>query len=138
MDLGTEINQIKIGQIEDENVLVGVGEDGKVTIYKVNHLDEEPLRLTNGDESTWSLSIGGPYVAVGANSHLITLWDSIKKTKIYLKGHEHNVPCVEISPCNKYIISASIDKSIILWKTEDGSLLKKNKFQNDWVGFILY
>lgn len=112
-------------------MLVACGENGCVNIYKVKKLDEEPVRLSNGKESTWSLSISGPYVAVGANNYLVTLWDSIKKTKIFLEGHEHNIPCVEISPCHKYIISASIDKSIILWNT-DGKLLKRNKFQKEW------
>jgi len=50
----------------------------------------------------------------------------------FLKGHLHNIPAVDISPCGNYLVSASIDETCRLWETSTGKELKAKKISPEW------
>ncbi len=52
------------------------------------------------------------------------IWDASTGIKLFqLKGHKEDVTTAKLSPCGKYIASASRDETVRLWKTSDGSCL---------------
>lgn len=55
----------------------------------------------------------------------ISLWDTINGEKIHtLGGHDNRVNSVAFSPDGKILASGSVDKTIKLWDTENGYLLR--------------
>lgn len=44
-----------------------------------------------------------------------------------MEGHGHNIPAVDISPCGKYIASASVDSTVRLWNLRTGKLIVEGK-----------
>lgn len=131
------INQIRCGFLGDEPVLICVRDNGHVEIWFTNDLDsKDPILLDNGLVSTWSLATAcasGPrtcfsqrpspeqqfLVAVGSNSHCITLWNlSNQNEKFNIAGHDHNIPCIDFSPCGRFLASASIDGTVRVWDVQ--------------------
>ena len=51
-----------------------------------------------------------------------------------LRGHTHNIPCVDVSPDGQWIASASIDSTCRLWRTADrgGPSLQCRSFGTEW------
>ncbi|CRH04034.1 conserved Plasmodium protein, unknown function [Plasmodium relictum] len=35
--------------------------------------------------------------------------------ELVIKHHQHNIPCVKFSPDNNFLLSCSVDKSVVLW-----------------------
>jgi WD40 repeat protein len=71
------------------------------------------------DNSTWSVdgaSINPPRVAVGSNTHKVTVYNLQSGKKSTINAHQHNVPCVSFSPCGKFLATTSIDKRLKIWE----------------------
>ncbi|KAN0009008.1 hypothetical protein ACTFIU_008898 [Dictyostelium citrinum] len=124
------INQIRLGILDGEEVLVSVDEGGFVRIIFVNDFDREVIRLYNHGVSTWGIALcpSKPLIAVSANSHKITIWnlddENPQQTKFILPKHKHNIPSVDFSPCGNYLVSVSIDKNIRIWDVNKRQLLR--------------
>ncbi len=105
---------------------------GQVRMFYLKDLEREPFKYSNilnstNDNSTWSVdgaSTKPPRVAVGSNTHKVTVYDLSSGIKSTINAHQHNVPCVSFSPCGKFLASTSIDKRLKVWeevKTASGS-----------------
>ncbi|KAI9138767.1 hypothetical protein BKA69DRAFT_1117642, partial [Paraphysoderma sedebokerense] len=140
---------MKIGNLGFEEVLVAVCDDGEVIVWFTNDLNRTPLRFSN-EVSTWGATTHGPsyLLAVSANSHQITVWDlrsdlrhaesSLSTIEVsdgdnmttdplgngmhkrILQGHQHNIPCIDISDCGKWLVSTSIDSTVRIWYLPTG------------------
>ncbi|KAI9255690.1 hypothetical protein BDA99DRAFT_562204 [Phascolomyces articulosus] len=143
-DLGMDtINQLKIGRIFDEEVVVIVSDAGDIWIWRTNALDEPPMTINNDNSSTWGLAIHGDqgFIAVSANSWTITVYNIGEMTKdnpIFgkrrqcippimngiekreLTGHTDNIPCVDFNKTGQYVASCSIDQTCRLWDLKTG------------------
>lgn len=74
-----------------------------------------------------TVAIGGHFLASGSTDEIIRLYD-VKKRKEYgsLGGH-HSGDITDIQFHGKYMLSASDDHSINLWRTKDWEFLKTLK-----------
>ncbi|CAO3596935.1 unnamed protein product [Absidia cylindrospora] len=74
-----------------------------------------------------TVGIGGHYLASGSTDEIIRLYD-IKKRKEYgLLGGHHQGDITDIKFYGKYMLTASDDHSICLWRTKDWEYLKTLK-----------
>ncbi|KAI7859768.1 WD40-repeat-containing domain protein, partial [Circinella umbellata] len=143
-DLGMDtINQLKVGRIFDEEVVVTVSDAGDIWIWRTGALDEPPMTINNDNSSTWGLAIHGDQglIAVSANSWTITVYNMAELTKnnpIFgkrrrnlppvmkgiekreLSGHTDNIPCVDFNQTGQYVASCSIDQTCRLWDIKTG------------------
>lgn len=93
------------------------------------------------DNSTWSADLSStkpPFLAVGSNSHNISIFDLAGISRQTLKGHNHNIPAIKISPDGKYIASTSIDRQVIIWDAITGKILKEMPVAEEWGWCILW
>ncbi|KAI7892978.1 WD40-repeat-containing domain protein [Mucor mucedo] len=83
-----------------------------------------------------TVAIGGHFLASGSTDEIIRLYD-IKKRKEYgsLGGH-HSGDITDIQFHGKYMLSASDDHSINLWRTKDWEFLKNLKSHKGRVNSI--
>jgi len=87
-------------------------------------LDKEPIKFSNidahnDDNSTWSVdgsSYNPPRVAVGSNTHHVSVYNLQTGAKQTIRAHQHNVPCVSFSPCGRFIATTSIDRTVKVWE----------------------
>ena len=106
-------------------VLLAVTNERGVRIFYTDELHESPIKMTN-DEATWGLAAASnrPLAVVSANSFNITVYNldstSIERDKRVISGHQHNVPCISVSPDGKFIVSISIDQTIRIWHIDSG------------------
>jgi WD40 repeat protein len=130
LDTGSEINQIRVGFHDNKEILLTVGESGKVCIFQVDDLSKVQ-KHDNLGESTWSLSISNSFLSLGCNSFVISIFDK-KLEKFYLlRGHTNNVPCVDLSPCERFLASVSIDETIRIWDLEEKKEIMQDSF-DEW------
>jgi len=125
------------------------GDNGLVSI--LNSMDlKDVLKMKNSIESTWSLSSKNNIFYFGDNSHIIKgklalttllifffffffkiVFDFFKTESFKLIGHSNNIPCIDISDCNRYLISISIDKTIRIWNLKEKKEILKKEL-NEW------
>lgn len=97
---------------------------GQVRMVYLHDLYKDPFKYSNiidprADNSTWSVdgsAANPPRIAVGSNTHKVTVYDLQSGGKTTINAHQHNVPCVSFSPCGRFIASTSIDKSLKIWE----------------------
>eukprot|EP01122_Echinamoeba_exundans_P006046 TRINITY_DN1630_c0_g1_i1.p1 TRINITY_DN1630_c0_g1~~TRINITY_DN1630_c0_g1_i1.p1 ORF type:complete len:492 (+),score=55.87 TRINITY_DN1630_c0_g1_i1:346-1821(+) len=138
--LESEISQIKAMEIGDVPVLVSACDSGDVFIWSQEDLSRPPIRLRNG-ESSWSLtsSQDSPYLFVGSNEWTIHRYrldagspSEIEADKLVFKGHQHNVPCIDLSPNGKFLASVSVDETVIIWNAVTGEKLHQKLIPGGW------
>lgn len=118
------INNMKLVVCDGREFLITVDEGGSVRMLFIDDLMKDPIKLSNiypscNDNSTWSLSgapSNPPRIVVGSNAHKIRIYDLQTRQETSIDAHAHNVPCVNFSPCGKFIASTSIDKSVKIWE----------------------
>ncbi len=116
---------------EGQEFLVTVDMAGQVRMLYLKDLERDPFKYSNiitstGDNSTWSVDgslQNPPRIAVGSNTHKVTVYNLQTGNKHTINAHHHNVPCVSFSPCGRFIASTSIDKTLKVWE-ERGSANK--------------
>eukprot|EP01016_Furgasonia_blochmanni_P043001 TRINITY_DN5778_c0_g1_i11.p1 TRINITY_DN5778_c0_g1~~TRINITY_DN5778_c0_g1_i11.p1 ORF type:complete len:305 (-),score=22.36 TRINITY_DN5778_c0_g1_i11:12-926(-) len=62
---------------------------------------------------------------VGSNAFRVSYWDlnDSSLTRVTLEGHKHNIPCIQVSPCGRFLASVSIDKGLRVWDINSHKLL---------------
>eukprot|EP01132_Coremiostelium_polycephalum_P002249 gene2249-2772_t len=127
------VNQIRIGKIEDEDVLITVDEGGFVRLFFVNDIDRPPLMFFNAGVSTWGIAIcrSKPLFAVSANNFKATMWnlndEHPQQTRKTFIGHNHNIPCIDFSPDGNYLVTISIDKFVRIWDVNNQTTISMLK-----------
>eukprot|EP00940_MAST-03C_sp_MAST-3C-sp2_P000706 g706.t1 len=63
------------------------------------------------------------YVITGGGSWGAVVWERGGAGKIVgtLKGHTGDVYCLDTTPCEKYVVTGSVDCTLILWKLSNGN-----------------
>eukprot|EP00471_Norrisiella_sphaerica_P013936 CAMPEP_0184498436 /NCGR_PEP_ID=MMETSP0113_2-20130426/38993_1 /TAXON_ID=91329 /ORGANISM="Norrisiella sphaerica, Strain BC52" /LENGTH=389 /DNA_ID=CAMNT_0026885943 /DNA_START=21 /DNA_END=1187 /DNA_ORIENTATION=- len=84
----------------------------------------ECLRILEGHANvvnmiSWNSS--GTMIASAANDNSVRIWTLDGKCKMELKGHSDDVRCCKFSPCDKYVISGSWDRTVKIWRVLGGS-----------------
>jgi WD40 repeat protein len=103
-------------------------DDGKIRFFRINENKQiEKLGIIIGDDNSQRIRA----VAFGSNSNLIAsacddnkiyVWNWKQNKKLLtLEGHDSWVSCLCFSSDNKYILSGSNDKTVILWKVNFSS-----------------
>eukprot|EP00002_Diphylleia_rotans_P001279 TRINITY_DN10713_c0_g1_i2.p1 TRINITY_DN10713_c0_g1~~TRINITY_DN10713_c0_g1_i2.p1 ORF type:complete len:668 (-),score=135.37 TRINITY_DN10713_c0_g1_i2:11-2014(-) len=160
----SRINQIKTGHLGNIPVLVTVDGEGDVHVYDLRDLEKPPVKLRNHGSSTWGIALHQKTVqlAVSANSFNITVWslpreygqensDSIENEMLSLEtgfseantclieAHDHNIPCIDFSPCGRYLGSCSIDQRFRLWDLQSSppQLVKSSYRGSHWCWGLL-
>lgn len=49
-----------------------------------------------------------------------------------LRGHDHNIPSVDFSPCGQFVATASIDRTCRTWRLSDGKQIQKKSLAQLW------
>jgi len=116
-------------------------------MFYLQDIERDPFKHSNidpstNDNSTWSVdgaSVNPPRVAVGSNTHKVTVYNLQTGNKSTINAHQHNVPCVGFSPCGKFLATTSIDKRLKIWeevKSKEGKELYRCARitipSNDW------
>lgn len=52
------------------------------------------------------------------------------------KGHGHNVPCCDVSPCGSFLASVSVDASAIIWNARTGEKLSQISLPGGWYAVV--
>lgn len=112
--------------------IVTVDMAGQVRMLYLNDLERQPSKFSNlvkttQDNSTWSVDgaqVNPPRVAVGSNTHKVTVYDLSSSEKHTINAHQHNVPCVSFSPCGRFLATTSIDKTLKVWEERAGGVYK--------------
>ncbi|TPX34870.1 hypothetical protein SmJEL517_g02651 [Synchytrium microbalum] len=139
------INAIHVGSLGAMEVLVTASDRGPVRVWFTNldsDLHRTPISL-QPDESAWGIATHAEHhlVAVSTNAHTITVWnlEADKREwlgegcdKLVLRGHAHNVPNIDFSPCGRYLVSCSIDKSCKVWYLKSGDLVFSSNVTSQW------
>jgi WD40 repeat protein len=111
-----DINAIIIGKLGFEEILVVVGDQGIVLVYFTMNIERKPITLMN-DSSTWGSAVKGSFIAISDNAYKVKIWNMISnehQNEYILQGHEHNIPCVDISS-KGILVSCSIDRTCRVW-----------------------
>jgi WD40 repeat protein len=108
------INAIRKGWINGVEHLISVDEDGRICVLDLSFLT--PLNLDSVKqplvyeirESTWGCAMHDTgLVATSDNSHVIRVIDTASGAVKELRGHRHNIPCIDFVSA-KIILSCSI------------------------------
>jgi len=135
---GVELNQIRIGSLNGGTipVLSTVDDRGEIRIFFLENLDKEPISLSNANISTWGVAVNPciPMIAVSANSHNIYLWrlSNLGMEPTIFSGHQHNIPCIDFSPCGRYIASISIDCTAKVWNVHSAKCVASRTLGIEW------
>lgn len=127
----SQIHHIRAGKLSGKNVLVVAGEDGLVKMLVPQTSERQPfkiLSLNTDTESTWSMGLSTQLgvLVTGSNGHRLTcipLLDN-KSSHFTLEGHNHNIPCVDISSNGEFVASGSIDTTIRVWHIPSKRFIK--------------
>jgi len=135
-----DINQIKVGILNGTRpILISVDDVGEVRVFFVDNLDQKPVNFNNNAVSTWGCAVNtqAPMIAVSANSWSISIWNLANSSqeeyqKTTCEGHNHNIPCIDFSPCGNFIASVSIDCQIKIWEVETGTCIATKRLGTEW------
>jgi WD40 repeat protein len=103
--------------------------------------------------STWGVAMHGELrlLAVSNNNHEIRLIDLMDHAAAAasdseddaaampdvpeferLVGHAHNIPCIDVSACGQWLVSASIDGTCRMWRRASGTCIAVAKPSRLW------
>ncbi|TFK80265.1 WD40 repeat-like protein, partial [Polyporus arcularius HHB13444] len=58
--------------------------------------------------------------------------------RLVLHGHTAQINAACVSPCERYIATASHDATVRLWSARDGALLWTFRDHNNWVSHVIF
>ena len=63
----------------------------------------------------------------------VKLWDVHANGACYatLQGHTHPIYSIAFSPTGEYLVSGSIDNTVMIWSVKDGALIKKHRGEGE-------
>ncbi len=106
--------------------------DGTIIQYELAKNKERKINNTN---AVSSIAIGNDRKSVycSDNTSIIKKYDILNATAkvVEFEGHTDQVNCIVLSKDNKYLISASSDKTVKIWNTQNGKL-EKTLIGHDW------
>ena len=115
--------------------IVTASEDGTLRVWDAAGKCLSALQGHAG-RHVWSLAAnpaasreGTPcwQIASGGGDSTVKLWDVHGGGKCYstLQGHSDPIYSIAFSPSGEYLVSGSIDNSLMIWSVKDGALLKR-------------
>ncbi|KAI8147802.1 WD40-repeat-containing domain protein [Fennellomyces sp. T-0311] len=110
-----------------ERILYGINAYWKKG-EQVGGLDLEPVFIVPAHTGLIrAVAIGGQFLASGSTDELIRLYDVKKRKEYGLLGGQHAGDVTDIQFYGKYMLSASEDKTICIWRKSDWEYLKTLK-----------
>ena len=132
------------------NFIVSGSSDKMILLWKIND-EKNHLTFEGHKESVTSVKItpDEQFIASGSRDFSIKVWNiadntlfytlekfNINKPEIVLQGHEDEITCIEITNDQKYIVSASADKTIKIWNLLQKKLVYTIKEHSDKVNSV--
>ncbi|MFO7735081.1 MAG: serine/threonine-protein kinase, partial [bacterium] len=117
--------------LSPNNLSFAVGtSDGTVYVKKMNNgKNIKTFQFSDKEISDIAWFPEGDLIAVSSGK-TITVISTGGRTKYKLTPHEDTITSVDISPDGKYILSGSVDKTLVLFRASDGKLLKHRQLHN--------
>ena len=98
--LSWQINQIRLGRVHEQEVLLTCDESGTVCVFFLKDLSKPPLVTKNTCRGAWSLCCcnQGAFIASGSNEHVVTCYNMVdgECRGPPLRVHTHNIPCIGV------------------------------------------
>ncbi|OMJ30272.1 Transducin beta-like protein 3 [Smittium culicis] len=113
-------DEMKSGEYNVKLVGNAVGHTGSVGAVKLSVGEDLDFMVSGGQDRTiklWDLSSLN-YSGNSSSSNSVTSL----KTKFTVKAHDKDINAIAVSPNSKLIASASQDRTIKLWSSQDGTL----------------
>jgi hypothetical protein len=112
----SRINHLSLTRYKSEQLLILLTHSGLIFIYFPENWARSPIKLDNYSEdfddfSVWSCSFHDGLLAVGSNTHIITLWNLDTYEKQVLAELSHNIPCLDFND-KGLLASTCIDTSV--------------------------
>jgi len=117
----------KFGQVawHPDNTKIALATSSGVYLFKPTDLSN-PFFINTGD---WADSVefspDGAFLAIGLHQGDVLLWDVYAETiQTTLTGHTGKVSDLIFSTNNRYLFSASFDRTVKMWNVYDGTEIK--------------
>jgi WD40 repeat protein/energy-coupling factor transporter ATP-binding protein EcfA2 len=105
----------------DSQQLATASEDNTVKIWNLDGQELQALKKHPAAVNAVAFSSTGQ-IATASNDGTIKLWNSQGQIITTLRGHSYEVNQVGFTPDNKFLVSASSDKTVLLWDIENLTL----------------
>jgi WD40 repeat protein len=124
--LGMAVTSLALGEDQDRLLLLSAGNDGTISFWDLETLEESGPPLTGHESVIYDLAVGqyqgSTVVASVSFDQTIRLWDlgSRKALGSPLRGHEFAVQAVAIGKWNArpVVVSGGLDGTIRIWDLE--------------------
>ena len=120
---GQRVNSVAIAANTKE-ILAG-GKDGVTRIWNVDpRYAPLELKAAKGEVKAVAFSPKNDFVLAGGDDGVLRQWLVGRPEPILLKGHDHPINAITISPDARFAISTDSDECL-LWNLESGSLMSR-------------
>lgn len=130
-------NPCVVGVIFNKKLVIGDCSDRSLNIWYIDKLNEQPiLRIQTSYELFCLTVLKNGDIAISwnnKNNEIVILDSYIGLIKNRLLGHTNKISQI-LQTRDEYLISSSIDKSIIIWD-QSGVLIKKLKYEEGVISF---
>ncbi|KAI0483422.1 hypothetical protein F4859DRAFT_528837 [Xylaria cf. heliscus] len=131
----------------DGGYVATASDDGSIRFWEIgNQAEPDPIAtLPEAHGGFYVIAVAfspnGKYVISGGSDDNLIIWEkstegSWQHKHEPLTGHTGKVACVLVTPDSKYVLSASIDRTLRGWDIESGREISQTKI--DWVDFKMW